>query len=217
MNSTQHLSILADYREKSSGIPQLLAQQIENVCIVPLKTGDYLINNHLLIERKSASDFIESLISDRLFNQCARLSKSAFRVLLLLEGDPCKTAHQIADNAVKGALLSVINSWQIPVVYTTDMQDSAAQMIMLSHQMLSQARLVRFNGYKPKRIQAHRLRFLQGLPQTGAVRARQLYDYFGSIEAVINAGESELLQVAGIGKNTAKKIRIFLSGAAAQS
>lgn len=210
INNPGSPAILADFREKPSGIPRLLSGEGINVCLTTLKTGDYLINNKLLIERKSAEDFIQSLVSGRLFNQCARLAKAVHPSFLLLEGDPYQTAHQIADQAIKGALLSVMASWRIPVVYTKDAGDSAYQMIMLGYQAMQRDEFVRSYGYKPKRIKAHRLRFLQGLPQTGPVRAKRLYDHFGSIEAIVRASENELQQVEGIGAKAAKSIREFV-------
>lgn len=213
MHSTsQTLKIITDYREEPSGIPGLLLQADAEVSFVALKTGDYVINNEMIVERKSAEDFIQSLVSDRLFTQCARLEKSPMRPFLLLEGNPFRTAHQIDRQAVKGALLSVIASWHIPVIYSKNTEDTVNLLLMLGHQALKQSHLIRVNGYKPKRLKSRRLRFLQGLPNTGPVMAERLYQHFGSIEAIVNAGVKELQNVEGVGKKTAERIRIFISG-----
>jgi len=55
--------IFIDYREKKSGIIELfkdsgIAYKIEN-----LKFGDYLIDNKLAIERKTAEDFVEDVLA----------------------------------------------------------------------------------------------------------------------------------------------------------
>jgi DNA excision repair protein ERCC-4 len=49
------------------------------------------------------------------------------------------------------------------------------------------------------------------LPGIGFERAVRLLDKFGSVEAVISAGSSELQAVYGIGKNVADKIRWTVS------
>ncbi len=41
--------------------------------MVRLESGDYLINNGVLIERKTCSDFATSLADGRLFPQAAKL------------------------------------------------------------------------------------------------------------------------------------------------
>ena len=204
--------ITADYREKPSGIPDLLLQNGVVVNFIQLKVGDYVINNEIVVERKSAEDFVQSLVSGRLFGQCASLSKTCLRPLLLLEGNPYKTAHKIDQQAIKGALLSIVTAWQVPVIHSKNHQDSAAMLLILSKQTMSQSHLVRFSSYKPKRIKNHRLRFLQGLPKIGAVTASRLLEHFGSIEAVVNADIKALQEVKGVGKIMAVKIKAFLAG-----
>ena len=179
---------------------------------IQLKVGDYIINDEIVVERKSAEDFIQSLVSGRLFIQCANLSRMCLRPLLLLEGNPFQTAHKIDKQAIKGALLSIVTAWQVPVIHSKNIEDSAAMILLLTKQTLQQSNLVRFSNYKPKRIKNHRLRFLQGLPKTGAVTASRLLDHFGSIENVLNADIKALQEVNGIGKVVAEKIREFLSG-----
>lgn len=206
------MTIITDYREKHSGIPGMLLQKGANVRINNLKTGDYIINNQIVIERKSSEDFIQSLVSGRLFQQCARLRSSASRSLLLIEGDLYHTRHQISKPAVKGALLSVTASWQLAVIYSENPEDSANLIFMLGNQELQQNYILRYNSYKPKKLKNQRLRFLQGLPNIGAVMAFRMYEHFGSILAVVNADVKELQGVEGIGKKSAVKIREFLSG-----
>ncbi len=207
----ENIHIQADYRESPSGIPSLLVTKGIQVTVTPLKTGDYIINGRIAIERKTGEDFIQSLISERLFRQCAKLASSGYRPILLLEGSPFQTVHQIDRKAVKGALLSVIASWQIPVIYSKNKDDSTEQLVLLAKQDRRQALLVKSSGYKSKRIKTQRMRFLQGLPGTGPVMASRLLNHFGSIEKIAQASLKELLEIEGIGKRTAIRIRSFLS------
>ena len=87
----QNIRIIADYREKPSGIPDKLIQKNVGVSITTLPVGDYIINEQIIVERKSAEDFIVSIINNRLFEQCARLKRNAERSFLLIEGNPYKT------------------------------------------------------------------------------------------------------------------------------
>ncbi|MEA3449040.1 MAG: ERCC4 domain-containing protein [Bacteroidota bacterium] len=210
MDSSIAPGIISDHREKTSGIPDLLSQKGMNVSFAQLKTGDYRLNNNLIIERKSAVDFIQSIISGRLFNQCAKLNKTGLRPYILLEGNPYQTSHQIDRRAVKGALISVISSWQIPVIHSKNTEDSAATLFILSKQTLKQNDFLRKSGYKPKTIKNQKLKFLQGLPKVGSVMALRLLNHFGSIQKIVEADEKSLIKVKGIGNNTAKKIYDFV-------
>ena len=204
--------ITADYREQASGIPKLLAEKGIYMQLSRLDTGDYILNNELVIERKSAVDFIQSLVSGRLFSQCSRMVRSGMQPLILLEGNPYETDHQIDPKALKGALLSVSASWRIPVIYSEDKVDTAELLYMLQQQGTPKGPWIRANGIKSKRIDTQRLRMLQGLPNTGPERASRLLTHFGNIEAIVTASYKNLQKVEGIGKKTAERIRHFISG-----
>jgi Fanconi anemia group M protein len=210
MISANSFFIISDHRETHSGIPDLLIKNDIKVSFAQLKAGDYCINDEIIIERKSAEDFLQSLISGRLFAQCEKLCKSGMRPYILLEGNPYKTAHQIDKRAVKGALISVIASWQIPVINSENIEDSASVLLMLCSQILKRSHMLRFNNYKPKRIKNHKLKFIQGLPKVGSVMALRLLEHFGSIKNLMSADEASLQKVEGIGKKTAKIIHDFL-------
>jgi len=52
-----------------------------------------------------------------------------------------------------------------------------------------------------------------GIPGVGSKLARDLSNYFGSLQAVISASEKELKEVSGIGEQLASDIRNYLSSA----
>ncbi|MFH1319742.1 MAG: ERCC4 domain-containing protein [Bacteroidota bacterium] len=208
----QNIRITADYREKPSGIPDKLIQKDVEVSITSLPVGDYIINDQIIVERKSAEDFIQSIINNRLFDQCARLKRKAERSFLLIEGNPYKTNHDIDKQAIRGAILSIMVSWQIPIMFSKDTEDSAEILIMTGKQAIKENRLIPLiNGYKPKKIKSHRLRFLQGLPSIGPKLANRLFDNFGNIESVIVAPVEELMGIDGIGKKGASRIKEFVT------
>ena len=55
-----------------------------------LVVRDYRVEESVLIERKTASDFAQSLVTGRLFEQAARMAKSEFRPAYILEGAPSR-------------------------------------------------------------------------------------------------------------------------------
>ena len=67
------LNIVADYREVPSKIPDIVEELGVKVERHQLKTGDYIINDTIIVERKSKEDFIFSFIQRRLFLQCSML------------------------------------------------------------------------------------------------------------------------------------------------
>jgi Fanconi anemia group M protein len=207
------ISIQADYRENPSGIPKLLTENAGvSLLVSSLPAGDYIINETIGIERKSAEDFVQSIIANRLFDQIARLKRSVPRLLLIVEGNPYMTDHKIQDCAIRGAVLSVLVSWQVPVIFSKSRENTVALLLMAARQDTTAiSQLAATKNYRPKKLRNRQLFFLQGIPDVGPVLATRLLKKFGSLKAVINATEEELKQVEGIGGNNAKKISEFVS------
>ena len=65
-------TIIIDYREKNSLVASHLLKLGFEVEFKELKIGDYIVKN-VIIERKTVSDFISSMINHRLLNQIEEL------------------------------------------------------------------------------------------------------------------------------------------------
>ena len=85
------IKVKADYREKGSGIIELLRNRGIEPEVAALAYGDYVINGAIAAERKTASDFVSSLISGRLFRQVSVLKLRSPHPLIIIEGNPYKT------------------------------------------------------------------------------------------------------------------------------
>ena len=205
------IKIVADYREKPSGIPDLLRIKGAEVELRQLNnSGDYFINNKITVERETAEDFIQSLVSNRLFIQCQRIKAFSEYPLLIIEGNPFRTRHKINTKAVKGAILSVSAAWQIPVYITADSEETAEILLIAGKQMVMAKVPVVRSGIKPKRRDSRKLWFIQGLPAVGPVLALRLLERFKPVKRIINLSKEELLQIEGIGTKKARQIMEFI-------
>jgi len=206
----ENVRIVADFREKASGIPDLLIDRKIVMEYRALGSGDYFINKKILVERKTKEDFVQSLIANRLFLQCQKIKRYNEYPLLIIEGNPFQTRHRISSKAIKGAILSVSVAWQIPVLITESKEETVDMLIMAGQQTaLAKVAVVR-SGYKPKRISSRKLWFVQGLPEVGPLLALRLLEKYNSIERVINLSRDELIQIKGIGTRKAGQIYEFV-------
>ncbi len=201
------MKITVDYREQRSGIVELLQQHCD-IEIGCLPCGDYRIGDHTLVERKTARDFLLSIIDLRLFNQIKHLKNTPYRTTLLIEGDPSKTDLDFSPQAVKGALLSCQVIWQLPIIFSTSMKDTAGILVNIGRQMEKHNDVVILRaGYRPRRLRTRQLYFLQGLSGVGPKLAKRLLEHFGTPRNVLKATVEELAAVRGIGKERAALIR----------
>lgn len=205
-----NIKIEVDYRERPSGILNILRNR-DGVVVEEkrLSLGDYRINGHILVERKTTKDFVISIIDGRLFSQASRLKKFAQKPIVIIEGkDLYHSGYDIDPQAIKGAITSLSTAWYIPVIFSKDINGTADFLIMTGIQDVEyQPLYIKRLGRKPKRIRRLKLHILQGLPQIGPKIANRMLERFGSIEKIITADENELAVVEGIGKKMAMEIR----------
>ncbi len=212
------IPVVVDDREQESQVVSALAE-IEGVelSVSRLASGDYLVNERLLFERKTLADLMQSIIDGRLFRQAIRLASADPAPVLLLEGTSYEAgSFGVSREAVQGALISISLVLGIPILRSLDSRETAWLMICADKQVQRNAKgAIQRPGYRPKGRRKRQLFILQGLPGIGSDRAELLLDAFGSLEKVFTAGYEELRQVKGIGQTTAKRIRDMVEEAPA--
>ena len=202
------MRITVDYREKSSGLIDLLKSEDVEIRIKKLSYGDYVINDSITIERKTARDFLISIIDGRLFNQLSNLKRYCINPILLIEGNPLNTDINMDDMAIRGALISAQAIWCIPVIFSRTKEETKDIMVMIGKQEEACMDVVPLRGgYRPKRLKSKQLFVLQGLPKVGPTMAKRLLEHFKTVSNVINATVEDLMKIEGVGKASAEKIR----------
>jgi len=207
--SAQTHQLSVDHSERHSALLQAARRSgAFHVRMVHLETGDYLIDDEVLVERKTISDFVASLVDGRLFPQTARLAHSRYRSLLLIEGPRPPSMPKVHPHAVEGAVVSLAAVWRLPVLHSSEPEHSLLILRLLADQVTrSHQPVLRRFDRKPTRHASRRLFLLQGLPGVGPALASRLLDHFGSIERIVNADVSALAEVPGIGPRKATLIR----------
>jgi DNA excision repair protein ERCC-4 len=120
--------LAVDHSEgRSALLNSVLRSGSFDVRMTRLEVGDYLIDNEVLIERKSVADFAVSLVDGRLFPQVARLAHSRCRSLLLIEG-PAASIPNVHLHSIQGALVSIAAMWRLPVLHSSDVEQSVRML-----------------------------------------------------------------------------------------
>ena len=204
-----NILIEIDYRERDGGILEILRKSNVMVEEKRLFIGDYLINKHIAVERKTTKDFVISIIDGRLFSQASRLKRYAEVQLMIIEGtDLFSTGYEVDPQAIKGAIVSLSVSWQIPLIFSKSPDGTAEILVMAGIQDVKyRDEILKRAGRRPRRLQTRKLFMLQGLPGIGPRIAKRMLERFGSVEKVITSGEHELSCVEGIGRKKASMIR----------
>ena len=201
--------LMVDHSEHRASLLRLGRESgVFAVHMTRLQAGDYLLNDRILVERKTHADLLASLVDGRLFPQVARLAHSPFRSLMLIEGQASSTDPQVHPHSMEGALVSVAVMWRLPVLHSADAEASCRLLRFLAEQgrESGETTLTRYDR-KPKRLATRRLFVLQGLPGVAPALAERLLARLGSVERVMTADAAELAVVRGIGSKKAARIR----------
>ena len=195
-------------RPALSKVIRHLSQMEMDVKIRSMAVGDYQVSDDVVIERKTAKDFVDSIIDKRLFKQARELSEEFKHPIIILEGDDIYNG-MIHPNAVRGTLATLAIDFGISILPTRDSQDTAAMIkrIAVREQDGEKNHIQIRTDKKPVSLWEQQLFIIESLPNIGPVNAKNLLQHFGSVEKVITASESELQEVEGIGKKTAENIR----------
>lgn len=219
MGGYSRIRVVADDRECNGGVVDALRQQTGvSLSVERLPLGDYLVDDHLLVERKTLPDLVASIKDGRLFRQGYRLAGAPFLTALILEG----TSGDLVDSgmrreAIQGALIALSLYLGVPLLRSMDPAETAQLMLYAARQGRTATNGAPPRpGRRPRGKQRIQSRVLQGLPGVGPERARRLLARFGNLEAVMHAEADELASVSGIGQATAEAIRWAVKEAGAE-
>lgn len=201
--------VIADDRENS--VAKKLSKMDITVRKNRLDVADFLVSERTAVERKSASDFVDSLVDQRLFSQMPDLQQFENPVIII-EGDDLYSHRQIHPNAIRGALASIAIDHGIPILWT-DNEENTADMLetLAKREQEENDRTVSIRGTRSIKSEKELQQFVvAGLPDVNTKLAERLLEELGSIQAVFTASNSELMEVEGIGEKTANNIRTLI-------
>ena len=200
--------VYADSREGNSKVIRHLTEMEMDVKVRPMAVADYQVSDDVAIERKTAKDFVDSIMDKRLFKQATELREEFKNPLIILEGDDFYNGF-INPNAVRGSIASIALDFGISIIPTRNAQDTAAMIkrIAIREQTGEKPHIQTRTDKKPVNMWEQQLFIVESLPNIGPVNAKKLLEHFGTVSKIINASENELMEVEGIGKKTAKNIR----------
>jgi len=190
--------IIADIHEKNSLVlSEIHSSKQVRLEIKSLKIGDYLIGK-TIIERKTVSDFISSMINKRLIQQLRQMQKYK-QQLLIIEGideqELYRDDTKLNPNAIRGFILSIITNYKIPIIFTQNYEDTSKYLITLAKQQLKPQTQITLHSRIPRTIKEQKQYILESFPNIGPVTSQKLLKKFKTISNVINATEEELKNV----------------------
>lgn len=224
--------IYLDNREVPSELPLILDGMNVQYELTQLEIGDIQIYGlpikiigmfgetfFFIIERKSAQDFISSMLSGHLQSQLYRMSTAFKHSAIIIEGSLSLALEMSGAN--RNAVLSAIAGTFLK--HSDDGERGSISLLMVDN-LWDLAMIIKYANSKlmeplsrvapmdlpeveDKNAQVRCLLAVTGLGET---RARAVFSKMGSLQAIANA-TPEMLICEGVGLTSAKKIVNFFS------
>jgi len=202
--------VFADYREKGSGVLKELVELGVSLKLEMLNVADYVLSPRCAVEFKTVEDFAQSIIDGRLLDQLKNMKQSYDRPVIIVEGSQdLFKVRNIHPNAIRGMLATIAVSYGIPIIYTKDAKDTAAQLVAIAKREQAVSKET-FQPHAEKRastVQEQQEYIVSSLPNVGLNLAKELLEHFKSVKNIVNASEEDLKKVEGVGEKKAKAIK----------
>ncbi len=204
--SSEGLKIVCDDREHK--VMKKLSKKDLEVSSERLDVADFLVSDDTAIERKSAKDFVDSIVDKRLFNQVKSLKNQFETPVIIIEGKDLYSHRNVHPNSIRGAMSSVAVDYQIPIIWSSGMDETVEYLKSLARREQEERdKTVSVRGsVKPKTEKDLQKYIVSGLPNVSEKLAKRLLDHFNTVKDVFNADKEELTEVEGIGDKKSERI-----------
>ena len=205
--------VVADERERASGVPEELSKLNVRVYFSKLSVGDYVLSPEVAVERKSIPDLISSVYDSRIFIQASRIASAYAKPYLLIEGDS-KEVERLTRNlkSYYGAIASVTLAYGLRVLFTANKTERAVAISELLRNVRARPVPHQMSETPPrsKSFSQQQAYLVSSLPGVGRKLAERLLRKYGTPRRVMSLTQGELSLTPGIGWKRAERIKRLL-------
>ena len=207
------VEVVVDQRELDSSIAKDLSRRDGiRTRLETLAVGDYVLSDRVVVERKTVSDFLDTLTGGderSMFEQLKDASRNYARPVVVVEGGDLYGERNVHPNAIRGALASLAVDFGASVLRTDDESETAELLRAVAAREQEDAdRTVSVHGEKSSKTLAEQQEYVvAAVAEVGPVTAQSLLEELGSVEAVMTADVETLKEADGVGDVTAERIR----------
>jgi len=204
------LKVFLDRRETRDPRILWLLKRYAEVEVTELPLGD-IATTHCIVERKSFSDYVSSLVDGRLFDQARRMFDSG-KASFIVVHDHYEVTRGVTDKQIFGSMAALVVENGVPILWVPPV-DKALYCAVKLCEKVEQGKLLKPRHLrKPKRSKAPWCvrKLSQFLEVPEKVAARLLAKY-GSVSEIAKADLNDLRSIEGIGYLRATRIQTLLT------
>jgi len=209
----KELIIIADVREKGSGVIKELSEREVRLELKTLPTADYICSSRVGVEVKKVKDFVDSIIDGRLLHQLKSLKKNFERPVVIIEGEEdIYSVRRVHPNAIQGMIATIAVSYGIPLIRSKDYLETASLLVAIARREQEKRgdEFTMRGERKPLTVKEQQEYIVSSLPGVDRILAKELLRQFRSAGLIMGAPVEQLQKTRLIGEKKAKDIRSVL-------
>jgi len=209
IKDAENYFVNVDNRETASSVVRTLSTFGLQIKLDNLSVADYIVSDKVGVERKTTRDFADSIKDGRFFKELHALSQHFTRPLLIIEGDDLFSLSNMNENAIYGALISIMVNMGVFIYFTENSIETAKFLFQLAKKEQTTEKQkdfkIRFDKFPIKH--SDKLEYIvAGIPGVNRLRAQNLLTEFSKLKEIFNADIGDLMKVPNIGKKIAQEI-----------
>ncbi|XP_067847954.1 Fanconi anemia group M protein [Heptranchias perlo] len=209
------LTVLVDSREISSGPNLVSSLRIKHSIkaeICSLNGCDYIVSNRMAVERKSLSEFANSVNRSKLVDRIQHLQAMFERVCVIVEKDRTKPgdASKIFQRTrYYDGLLSALTIAGIRILFSSSQEETAGLLAELARVEERKNAAITV-PLEVRGLRQQILQFYLSIPDISYITALNLCHHFNSVKEVANSSVDEIAARAKVGHRRAEEIYRYL-------
>lgn len=202
----QAFKIIVDKRERNLDILHSLSNSGIDLSFAQLPVGDYIVSDRICVERKTVTDFENSIIDNRLFDQLHRLKESFEKPILIIEG--YGGDYRLSSNVIMGTVMKLYLDYDVQVLNSNSAEETAAMLSKFAEREQSEDnREPRVTGLKKSHTTYQwQVMMLSSMPGIGPRLAHALLRHFKTIKTIATTDVDGLMKVDKVGRKKAEAI-----------
>ncbi len=208
----EKIVVYVDNREIGSDVVRELTRLNARIVPMQLQVADYLASESVAVERKTAEDFLQSIVDKRLFQQVKEITSKYEKPILIIEGQDLYGRRAIHPEAIRGAIISIAVDFKLPIIWTINSEETARMIYTIARREQTERETRIYVAEKaPGSLREVQERVLTGFPGVDQTLAQRMLNMFNNLEAIFTKSEEELSEVKGLGKKKAERIRKIIT------
>ena len=205
-NASEGPAVVVSHRATELGISDRLAASGFRVELADLECADVVLSERVAVTALSVQGFIDGMSDGWLLSRLGKMKHQYLHPILVVQGPAEGRGDQAGNAAVYDALGALLSDFKMPVLSTSDADETVAALSALHRQESARS------GGKVRGVQTtidasnRQLFLVQGLPNVSATLAQRLLERFGSVKGIADASPDELMRVDGVGRVIAEGI-----------